>query len=191
MADSSAGAEGSDQATTQTSIMNPEQIALFQKNLKELKTSQDILTRAKSILRKHSDENQSAIIKIQDINDQVFLKILFSFHQTRELPADPRYPILIGKCYGYPTFFVQSFKLSQSNLPDEDDAISIKKCLNSIVQAHTISIKIFAERKFQGSSLKKLGYFLSKLMSLYPFAHQFILQNLIEKLPHKSMAPEN
>lgn len=29
MADASAGAEGSDQATTQTSIMNPEQIALF------------------------------------------------------------------------------------------------------------------------------------------------------------------
>lgn len=28
-------------------------------------------------------------------------------------------------------------------------------------------------------------------MNLYPFAYQFILQNLTEKLPHKSMPVEN
>ncbi|CDW86819.1 UNKNOWN [Stylonychia lemnae] len=177
--------------TEKIDFLTIEEKADFQKNLKELKTSEDILARAKQILRAYSDQNQDSIIQVQDKQDLIFLKVLFSFHQTRELPTNPRYPILIGKCFGYPTFFVQSQNQPADTLPKEDDAISIKKCLNSIVQASIMSLKTFSEKKYAQSSLKKLGLFLSKIMKLYPFAHQFIIQNLIEKLPHKSMQPEN
>lgn len=151
--------------------MDQDQISAFQKSLKDLKTSEDILARAKSILRKLSDQNENSIIKVSDINDQIFLKVLFSFHPTRDLPFSHIYPILIGKCYGYPTFFVNSQLSSEDQIPHEDDAISIKKCLSKIVQAYSMSLKIFAEKKYNSSTLKKLGIFLSKLMSLYPFAH--------------------
>lgn len=64
----------------------------------------------------------------------MFLKVLFSFHPTRVLPEDPDYPIFIGKCKSYPTYFVQSFILNEGDLPDEEDnAISVKKCLIRIV----------------------------------------------------------
>jgi hypothetical protein len=99
------------------------------------------------------------------------LKTVFSFHPTRELPNEPDYPILVGKCEGFPAFMVQCFKLSEEALPDSDDAISIKKCVVSISQAHNTSLKAFADKKFQTSSLKKLSVFLSKVMSTYPFAH--------------------
>jgi len=101
--------------------------------LKELKTSEDILARAKSILRKYSDQNQNSIVQVSDMHDQLFLKVLFSFHPTRDLPSDYKYPVLIGKCYGYPTYFVNSSVTNNGQEPDEDDAISIKKCLSKIV----------------------------------------------------------
>jgi len=98
------------------------------------------------------------------------LKVVFSYHPTRDLPENPNYPILIGKCYGYPTFFVQAFALTEGALPDEDDAISIKKCINGIVEHQTINLKEFSEKRYQQSALKKLVFFFSKVMNLYPFA---------------------
>lgn len=76
------------------------------------------------------------------------MKVVFSFHPTRELPENPDYPILIGKCYNYPTFFVQTLILSEEALPNEDDAISIKKCINGIYEAYNQSVKNFAEKKY-------------------------------------------
>jgi hypothetical protein len=78
----------------------------------------------------------------------LFLKVLFSFHPTRDLPSDHNYPIIIGKCYGYPTFFVNSEISEADSLPNEDDAISIKKCLSKIVKAYSISLKLFSEKKY-------------------------------------------
>eukprot|EP00347_Sterkiella_histriomuscorum_P009398 403341366 len=172
-------------------IVDQEQIAIFQRILKEQKSSEDILARAKSILRNLSDQNQNQLVQVTDLNDQLFLRVLFSFHPNRELPSDYKYPIFVGKCQGYPTFFVNSNLTSETYIPEDDDAISVKKCLSKIVQAYSLSLKIFAEKKFNTSTLKKLGIFFSKVMNLYPFAHQFILQNLLEKLPHKSMPIEN
>lgn len=61
--------------------INEKQIAEIHKVLKDMKSSEDILARAKSILKKHSD--QSALVKIHDPIDLIFLRILFSFHPTR------------------------------------------------------------------------------------------------------------
>lgn len=52
-------------------------------------------------------------------------------------------------------------------------------------------MKEFAEAKYQTTPLKKIGIFLTKMMTLYPFAHSSIIQNLIEKLPHKNMPVES
>ena len=98
---------------------------------------------------------------------------------------------MIGKCHGFSTYFIQSFVLNEGALPDEDDAISIKKCVNGIIQDYTKKLKEFAENKFKASALKMLGQLFSKLMNLYPVVHSTIIQNLIEKLPHKSMSVEN
>jgi hypothetical protein len=38
--------------------------------------------------------------------------------------------------------------LSEGALPDEDDAISVKKCINGIVEAQTMNLKDFAEKNF-------------------------------------------
>ena len=157
--------------------------------MREIKTPEDILVRAKNILKRHNND-ASSIVKVQDIVEQVFLKVVFSFHPTRQQPDNPTYPILIGRCRGFQTFFVNSLSLFEGSIPDEDDAISVKKCLNGIGQAYTDKLKDFAESKYQSTPLKKLGIYLTKLMTLYPFAQASILQNLIEKLPHKNMPAE-
>lgn len=83
-----------------------QQIENIHKLLKEMKTAEDILTRAKAILRKYSD--QTVINEIRDSIDQMFLRILFSFHPTRELPQEADYPISVGRCSGFPSFLIQS-----------------------------------------------------------------------------------
>ena len=160
------------------------------KIFKEIKTPDDILARAKSILKAHSDQN-STIIKINEPLEQLFLKVVFSFHPSRVLPEDPDYPILVGQCYGCPTFFVRGLALSEESLPDEDDAISIKKCITSIMEAFTTKLKLNSEKRYEASALKKIGIFLPKVMGLYPFSQTSIIQSVIEKLPHKSMPVEN
>lgn len=131
------------------------------------------------------------INRITDPVELLFLKVIFSFHPSRVLPEDPDYPILIGACYEKQTFFVQGLTLAEGARPDEDDAISIKKCIISIMEAHSLKIKDHAESRYTHSSLKKIGVFLPKVMGLYPFSQAGIIQNVLEKLPHKSMPLES
>jgi len=86
---------------------------------------------------------------------------------------------------------VQACKFSEGALPDEDDAISVKKCLIAICNEQSKKLREFAEHKFNTSAFSKLGVFLTKTMSLYPFSQAAILHTLIEKLPHKNMPVEN
>ena len=160
------------------------------KVFKDFKTADDVLTKAKSILRRYSDQN-SLINRITDPLEQIFLRVLFSFHPTRVLPDNPDYPILVGTCYQHPTFFVQGLILTEEAIPDEDDAISIKKCINGLMEANTMKIKDCSEKKYEVSALKKISVFLQKVMSLYPFSQAGIIQNVVEKLPHKNMPLES
>lgn len=160
------------------------------KIFKDLKSADDILTRARSILRRYSDQN-SLISKISDPSEQTFLKVVFSFHPTRVLPENPDYPILIGACYQHPTFFVQGLTLTEEAVPDEDDAISLKKCINGIMESFNNLVKQSSEKRYEVSPFKKIGIFLPKIMSLYPFSQACIIQSVIEKLPHKNMPVEN
>jgi hypothetical protein len=86
------------------------------------------------------------------------------------MPNDDKYPILVGYCYGQPTFMVQTEILGEGALPDQDDAISIKKCLHNLLSKYQKNLKDFAEHKFKITPISKLSAFLTKTMSLYPFA---------------------
>ena len=48
-------------------------------------------------------------------------------------------------------------------------------------------IKDFANKKYQDNSIRKIGFLLSYIAKTYPFAKLLILQNLLEKIPHKNM----
>jgi hypothetical protein len=95
--------------------------------------------RSKAILRRHcgssgkQHNNNGAtlvICQISNICDEIFMKVLFSFHPTREIPSDTAYPILVGTCLGHQTYFIKNVK--KDSLLSEDDAISVKKCISEI-----------------------------------------------------------
>lgn len=71
----------------------------------------------------------------------------------------------MGKFKGFPAFFVKD-----STELEDDDTISVKKCLVNLSQAYTTCLMVFAEKKFQASALKKLSLFLAKVIASYPFA---------------------
>jgi hypothetical protein len=102
-------------------------------HFQQIRQGEDIQRKAKSILKRHTDLYLKQAVKLQDIRDEVFLKTVFSFHPSKTLPEHALYPILVGSCQNHPSFFVQQHMLSEGALPDEDDAISIKKCVNSIM----------------------------------------------------------
>lgn len=75
--------------------LTEEELVLFSRMMKELKTSEDILARAKMILRKYSDQlnlsseqtmSQQTTTYVSDVQDLLFLRVIFSFHPTRDLP---------------------------------------------------------------------------------------------------------
>jgi hypothetical protein len=41
-----------------------------------------------------------------DPKEEIFMKVILSYHPTRIMPEDPTYPILVGECLGHQTFFV-------------------------------------------------------------------------------------
>jgi hypothetical protein len=104
------------------------------------------------------------IRKVTDASDELFLKTLLSFHPTREIPSDTNYPILVGPCHGQTTFYVQTSALSENSIPDIDDAISYKKCLNNLLCGYSSELINFSEKKFKASALSKLSAFLVKII---------------------------
>lgn len=108
--------------------------------------------RSKAIIRKNcgSSGNQSynngatlIISQINNICEEIFMKVLFSFHPTRDIPKDSAYPILVGTCLGHQTYFIKN--MTKDSLLTEDDAISVKKCISEIAQKFTASIRDFSE----------------------------------------------
>jgi hypothetical protein len=72
------------------------------------------------------------------------LKSLFSFHPTKDLLDNTDYPIFVGLCHKQLSFFVQTMMFSDNALPHEEDAISLRKCMNGLNQAYTEKIKNYA-----------------------------------------------
>ncbi len=71
-----------------------------------------------------------------------------------------------------------------TDLTDED-AISIKKCLAPLVQTDIEESQIYAEAKFT-LQIKPICNFLVKVMKLYPFRAQQVIDLLLERMPHKN-----
>ena len=133
--------------------------------LKEIKTPEDIFIRAKTILKKYSDQNINKLNKVDNVIDEIFLKAVFSYHPTKRLSDDASYSIIIGKYNGINTYFIPK----DSQGINKEDAISIKKCVHKIIEDYSLNLKEQAEKQFKGINFKKLAVFLSKIMNLYPF----------------------
>lgn len=78
----------------------------------------------------------------------MFLKSLFSFHETKGLSPNWNYPIFVGQCKTQPAFFVQTHQLAEMAIPDDDDAISLKKCLTGLINDYSKRLQQFAEEKY-------------------------------------------
>ena len=88
-----------------------EEIAHLHLNYKSLKSAEDILNRAKVILKSYSDQVASSGItkqlkKVNIKEHDVFLKALFSFSPTKNLNTSYDYPIFVGTFQEIPGFFV-------------------------------------------------------------------------------------
>lgn len=102
-------------AHAQTTLLHPtnsnlrksltnEQVKAVKITFDSIKTQDDITNKVRQIL--HSYTDVKSIRKVTDTSDEIFLKTLFSFHPTREIPSDSSYPILVGPCHGQTTFYV-------------------------------------------------------------------------------------
>lgn len=156
--------------------LNEEVIEQIRIYMSLIRQGEDIQNKAKSILKRHTDFYLKQAFKLQDLREEVFLKTVFSFHPSKVLPDNSLYPILIGSCQNHPSFFVQQNLLAEGAFPDEDDAISIKKCVSSIMQTFSCFIKDFClERCVHNSAVSKVGLFLARIIQLYPFSQTMIV----------------
>lgn len=88
--------------------IDEDEIERLEAYFKAAKTQEEIVARAKAILKKYSDQQggSEAVRKVSDREEQIFLETLFAFHPTKQLPEGQNYPILVGQCHGQPAFLV-------------------------------------------------------------------------------------
>ena len=119
------------------------------------------------------------------------MRAVFSYHPNHE--RDMTGVLRVGTCMGHHSFFMtarDAFK--EGEKLTEDDAVSLKKCLVEISQAYTLALRDHSEKKYQSTQLKKIAQLLGKLSELYPtVAQSLIIQQLIDKLPHKNTAVDS
>lgn len=81
--------------------------------------------------------------------------------------------------------------MTRQEAPGEEEAISVKKCVSVIAQSYSLSMKEQAEAKYLGTPLKRVAQLLAKMVELYPScAGPLIIQQLVDKLPHKNTSTE-
>lgn len=70
---------------------------------------------------------------------------------------------------GHQTFFLQNAdEIILKIQPNENDAISVKKCLMEISQVQSVAIREQSDKKYIVTPLKRIAKLLAKLMELYP-----------------------
>ena len=57
-------------------------------------------------MREEGKAQTHETVKIEDHLDKLFLKLIFSFHPSKQLVQDKVYEIHVGKYKGFPAFFV-------------------------------------------------------------------------------------
>lgn len=108
----------------------------------------DLMTKAKLILRKHKSEAEA--VQLTDPYEQSLMRLILSFHPTKTLD---KLSIFVGTFEGQPTFFL----MSEPRKPEAEDAISVKKCLKEMAVAVNLKLRETSETRYQGSSLKRIG----------------------------------
>jgi hypothetical protein len=99
----------------------------LREQMREVKRWEDIFKRTKQILVNSSGQeiHEGDSFLISDPLDLLFLRTLFSFHESKHLPMDKEYKVFIGKMHNIPTYFVSS----HGEMCNEESAISIRKCV--------------------------------------------------------------
>ena len=117
-----------------------------------IKTPEDVLVRAKSILQRGS-ENTTSTHHSLDLKEELFMLAVFSFHPNHE-SRNLKGQVRVGMCMGHHTFFITSGEAADVT---EKDAISLKKCLVGLSQAYTMALREYSEKRYQSTPLKKIG----------------------------------
>jgi hypothetical protein len=115
-----------------------------------IKTPEDVLVRAKSILQRGSG---SSLQHALDLKEELFMLAVFSFHPNHE-SRNLKGQVRVGMCMGHHTFFI---KAGDSAEVTEKDAISLKKCLVGLSQAYTIALREYSEKRYLATPLKKIS----------------------------------
>ena len=90
-------------------IYSEEQLVSLKRYFLEIKSLEDIQIRAKQIMKKNCAMSQlrASASQLDDYCELTFMRVIFSYHPTRDLPLGEAYPILAGICLGHQTFFIQ------------------------------------------------------------------------------------
>jgi hypothetical protein len=110
------------------------------------------------------------------LDKELVIRAIVSFHpeiQKADQAQQPSVQVSIGHHKGTKTFLM------------DKDAVSLKKSLNGLARFQADLIIEKSGERFN-VQFKKLGIFLVKAMRLYPFVKDKIVQNLIEKVPHRN-----
>jgi|LauGreDrversion4_2_1035121.scaffolds.fasta_scaffold66859_1 hypothetical protein len=115
----------------------------------EMKGLDDLLTKTKLIIKKNSSRSEEDFVQVTDYFEQALMRVIFSFHPTKapENMLGKEYLIFVGTCLGHQTFFV----MRESDIgrkPEEDDAISVKKCLMEMAAAVSLKQRETSETRY-------------------------------------------
>jgi len=99
----------------------------------DMKSLDDIVVRAKGILKKTCESGEELLT---DFCENAFMHTVFSYHPNHD--RDITGQIRVGTYLGHHTFFINGSQVQEMT---EKDAISLKKCMIEISQAFTFSMR--------------------------------------------------
>lgn len=132
---------------------------------------------------------------VSDNEETIFLKTLFSFHQSKDLATPSNYDVHVlteDKSASQPTPVLMVSPSPSSTDPlFTEEPISIRKSIlgaQSSFEQHLFSAAIAKHTAYSFSAIAKL---VADLCRLSPVARDLVLEPLLEKFPHKSTSLEN
>lgn len=113
------------------------EISKLSKYFNEIKSLEDIQSRAKIIIKKNSAHSKGIdqVNQLTNMQEEMFMRTVFLFHPTRaaDLNDMEENKIVVGNYEGHSTCFIQSSdQIKLGFKPTQDEAISVKKCIIEI-----------------------------------------------------------
>jgi len=133
--------------------------------------TQNLLTYLRVLLSRETPLNH---------NEELLVRALISYHpeeRKRDQASNPCVQVSIGEHMGTKSFLL------------DNEPVSIKKSLNGLARLRADRVIEKTQERFELQT-KKFGSFLVKLYNMYPSCKEQIVNNLIEKMPHRNMPLE-